>query len=352
MKACVVFCTIRHTESFGCYAKNFKKFGHTPDVLIVDETGETRKFIGNEFKGWKVEFYGAKERAEWFKAKNIDPNTVPAKTTDVIGFSLLVAYPRKYDMIVFVDDDTYPLPDHDFLTEHYDVLYNQKMQKVYSANNWVNPHPRCYGRGYPYALRKENAMRTTKKGSAKGSVLNMGLWHNVPDLNAVDYLYLGSLTGQYNDKGAFSSENFVLGSSYLPLSRMNISFNPKIIPAFYQLSGNEYGMGRYGDVFSGLFIMKIAKHLGEYVSFGSPFCIHNKEPRDVFRDIKSEVEAIKLNETMYQVLDKIEVSGDSYASCYLSIADGLLKYKTDFHTPEYISFLVERMRGWVKAVQA
>lgn len=351
MKGCVVFCTIRHTRSFECYDRNFHKYGHSPDVMIVDEVGDTRKMIRNSFTDFNVEFYGAKERAEWFKANNVDPHTVPDRTTDVIGFSLLITYSRNYDMIVFVDDDTYPLPKHDFLSEHWKNLTSHKMRMCFSENKWINPHPRCFGRGYPYGLRNKKALYVTKKGFAVGSVLNMGLWQKVPDLNAIDYLYCGSLTGQYNDEGTFPRESYVLGSSYMPLSRMNMAFLPKIIPAFYQFTGNEFGMGRYGDVFSGLFLMKIAKHLGDNISFGQPLCIHNKEPRDVFKDIKSECDAIRLNEKMYQILDKIEVQGTDYASCYLSVADGLLKHRNEFHVPDFIDYLVERMKGWVKAVQ-
>lgn len=352
MKACVVFCTIRATESFKAYAANFRKFGADPDILVVDETGETRKLIHSQLEGFNIEFYGQKERQDWFKNNQVDPRTVPSKTTDVIGFGLLVAHPREYDIVVFVDDDTYPLQTHDFLGQHYESLTNRVMKVQYSENNWVNPHPRMFPRGYPYVLRKSCLLEVCEREGKTGSVLNMGLWRNVPDLNAIDYLYHGSLAGQYHDKELLASESYVLGSNYMPLSRMNIAFKPKIIPAFYQFTGEEYGMGRYGDVFSGLFLMKITKHLGDNVSFGKPVCVHNKEPRDVFRDIRSECEAVKLNEKMWQVLDKFEVHGSSYAECYLSLADGLQKHRDEFHVPDFIDYLVERMNGWVEAVEA
>lgn len=350
MKACVVFCTIRNTESFKAYAANFRKYEHTPDIIVVDETGDTRTHISQSLRGFNVEFYGAKERATWFKTNNIDPQTVPPKTTDVIGFSLLIAYPRNYDMVVFVDDDTYPL-ESDFLLKHYQNLHSERMKVVQSENNWINPHPECFGRGYPYALRNEKALSGNNSGEGIGAVLNMGLWTGVPDLNAIDYLYNGGLQGQYYVKVAEDFPSYILGSDYFPLSRMNIAFDSRIIPAFYQWTGDAYGIGRYGDVFSGLFLSKIAKHLGDHISFGQPVCLHNKEPRDVFRDIKSEMEAIKINESMWKVLDKISIRGNSYGECYLSITEGLLAYRTEFHLPEYIDFLAQRMRDWVEAVE-
>jgi hypothetical protein len=96
--------------------------------------------------------------------------------------------------------------------------------------------------------------------------------------------------------------------------------------------------------------MKIARFLGDNISFGHPICVHRKEPRDVFNDIANENEAIKINETLWKVLDKIELEGKTYAECYLSLAKGLLKHKDEFHNPEYIEYLVGRMRNWVKVL--
>lgn len=350
MKVCVVFCSIRASQSFSSYADNFRKYGHNPDVLIVDENGDTRGHIQKALEGFHVEFYGIKERHIWLHKNGVDSKLIPNKTTDVVGFSLLIVYPRNYDMIVFLDDDTYPAPNQDFLGEHYRNLFEKQMCVRHGMNGWVNPHP-YFSRGYPYSLR-HNYGSSAYTENHPPVVLNMGLWLNVPDLNALDYLYGGSLTGQISHSGLLDYESYVVRNSHFPLSRMNIAFKPKIVPAFYQGTGNVYGVGRYGDVFSGLFLAKIANRLGECISYGTPLCIHNKEPRDVFHDIACELEAIKLNETLWKVLDKIAVDGKSYAECYLSLVNGLLGFKNVFHNPNYISYLAEKMYGWVNALEA
>jgi hypothetical protein len=349
MKTCVIFCTIRHSKCFEQYANNFKKYGHKPDMIIVDEQGNTRDLISNALKGFNVEFYGAKERKEWCDKNKVDPRIVPAKTTDVIGFALLIAYPRKYDACFFIDDDTFPL-EGDYITEHWKNLTTTKMKVISSSNRWVNPHPRRYPRGYPYSVRFSDETKT--EGAKTGSVLNMGLWDKVPDLNAMDYLYHGSLEGVYDDKPHITPENFILAKdNYMPVARMNVGFVPKIIPAFYQLTGDEYGIGRYGDIFSCNFIQKIASHLSDNTSYGKPVCLHDKEHRDVFRDIKSEMEAIKLNEKMWLVLDKIKLTGKTYGSCYKEIAEGLEQHKAEFHLPDYITYLAGRMSYWAKTTE-
>ncbi len=350
MNACVIFCTIRRSKSFGLYAKNFIEYGHKPDVIIIDEEGDTRKQILDEFEGFNVEFYGSKERKQWFKENNVDSHIVPARTSDVIGFSLLIAYPREYDMLLFIDDDTYPLQSNDFLGEHWKNLTTRELKTRFSSNRWVNPHPREYPRGYPYGLRYSDAYR--EEGHKIGSVLNMGLWEKIPDLNALDYLYNGSVEGLFEDSQHISSISYILGNgNYMPISRMNMGFLPKIIPAFYQFTGEEYGVGRYGDVFSGLFLEKIASHLGDNLSFGQPICTHDKRPRDVFRDIKLEIESIKLNEKLWLILDQIELSGDSYSSCYENLSNGLLKYKNEFHLPDFINYLAGKMKEWIQIVE-
>lgn len=349
MKTCVIFCTIRHSKCFEQYAANFKKYGHKPDIIIVDEQGDTRKLISDALEGFKVDFYGGKERKEWFQNNNVDPRIVPAKTTDVIGFGLLVAYPRKYDMLFFIDDDTYPLQG-DYIGEHWKNLTSNKMKVRSSSNKWVNPHPRKYPRGYPYSVRFLDTYE--EEGYKTGSVLNMGLWEKVPDLNAIDYLYHGSLEGVYEDTGKFPSESYILGKgNYMPIARMNVGFLPKVIPAFYQFTGDEGGVGRYGDVFSCIFLEKITTHLEDNISWGQPRCLHDKEHRDVFKDIKSEMEAIKLNEKAWSVVEKIELKGNSYASCFISLADGLQKYRDEFHIPNFIDYLAERMRYWAETVE-
>lgn len=349
MKACVVFCSIRSTKAFQEYANNFSKYGHKPDVIVVDESGETRDHIKAQLKGFPTEFFGARERGAWFKIHKLQDEIVPAKTTDVVGFSLLVAYPRKYDMIVFVDDDTYPIEGTDFLGEHWRSLNSRNMKVVGSSNRWVKPYGLPYGRGFPYVLRRSETY-SPEQEKRIGAVLNMGLWNGVPDLNAMDYLFFGSVEGTTVPHEWFGTSEILAKNCFFALSRMNIAFKPKIIPAFYQGTGNEFGIGRYGDVFSGLFIMKIAAHLGDNVSFGVPVCLHRKEPRDVFKDINAELEAVKLNETLWTVLDKIKLSKKSYSECYLELAKGLELHKDVFHLPNYILYLANRMKNWVSAV--
>lgn len=36
----------------------------------------------------------------------------------------------------------------------------------------------------------------------------------------------------------------------------------------------------------------------------------------------------------------------------MNLADSLQKHRDEFHVPDFIDYLVERMNGWVEAVEA
>jgi len=346
MKILVVFCTIRHNRSLQSYAENFRQFEHNPDVLIVDETAELRKEISKTFNDCNVEYYGAKERLEWLQRNNIKPAIIPSKFKEEVSFAFLVAHKRKYDMIAVFDDDTFCFSDFDILAEHYNCLFKTQMPIVSSSNSWINPYPGpAYARGYPYKCRSQKNNLIPSGSSAQGTVLNLGLWLGVPDLNAIDYLYHGSLTGTtiFQCNPNFSS--FIAQkNNFLPICGMNIAFQPKIIPAFYQLPNKQ--LSRFGDIFSGYFLKKIADQLGDNISFGPPLCRHDKAPRDIFLDIESEKESLRFNETLCQVLPNLKVQGSSYADCYGSLAEELLAKRELFHNPRYVKLLATSMKYW------
>jgi hypothetical protein len=134
LKSLVVFPLVRPTENLGKYFRNFASNGHSPTVIVIDETPENRSNIGKQFISAyaknedstpSLEFYAAKKRHEWFqwltkKHKELVHSEllIPERSHDELSFSMLVAATRNYDMIVFVDDDIYPL-NGDFLGQHW-----------------------------------------------------------------------------------------------------------------------------------------------------------------------------------------------------------------------------------------
>jgi hypothetical protein len=294
---------------------------------------------------YNIIFYGYKERTKWFEERNLNQNIIPERSHDEISFGLLLAYNKNYDMILFLDDDVYPTTE-DLLGKHYDNLFKNELPIIKSNLKWICPLFQYYPRGFPYSLRY---LRYNTKiiGKKKGSILNMGLWNVTPDLNAIDYLFLGSLDGKLRINVTRPESYLVDHDLYLPISSMNLSFRPDIIPAFYQLNNKPFNIERYGDIFSGLFLKKISDHLGHYFSYGQPICIHRKEPRKIFEDIRWELDGMILNETLWKEVDNITLTGSTYKECYQELAEKLNNRKV----PDVIKANSKNMKEWIKIIE-
>jgi hypothetical protein len=133
---------------------------------------------------------------------------------------------------------------------------------------------------------------------------------------------------------------------------MNTSFQRKIVPAFYQLYMKVMGIDRFDDIWSGLFIKKIADHLGDNISLGKPVVSHNKRPRSTFADLKAELEGIIINEMLWKVVDSVELNCKDYFECYLELANKIKKaeiFNEKVHR-DFINLQVDKMNLWLEIV--
>jgi hypothetical protein len=344
MKTCVIVPTVRKFEEWKQYSDNFKKYKHDYDLLIIGEEENVNKDTMPE-----GEFWGVKERSNWFASKGLErfEDLIPKKHHAETSFGLLLAHERGYDMILFLDDDTLPFDDSDFIGTHWRNLNAKNTLTFKTENEWINAiNPesfRFYPRGYPLNRRNECRVDKIENSNDGKIVINQGLWQNVPDLNAADYLKI-------KEKDLCVDYDFVCGkSNWITICSMNLAFRPEIIPAFYQLPMGEKSVDRYDDIWSGLFVKKVMDKLNRYVMNGNPLCNHNKYPRSITDDIRKEALGLSINELLYQALDKIELKHDSYGENYKQIANELTELMPETYR-EYFRFLSEKMNRWVELV--
>jgi len=303
-------------------------------------------------------------REAWYDEHGISEygHLVPAASHAQTSFGLLYLWAGEWEYGVFIDDDTAPHDDVDFFGTHMENLaFQGDIERVASDENWVNvlyqnvEEHGLYPRGYPYAAMDETV--ETDTASVDRVVASQGLWTNVPDLDAVRILMDGDLRGQAQTRTTsedFDGDFVAAEGNYLTVCSMNLAFRREVVPAFYQLpmDDNEWDVGRFDDIWSGLFLKRALDVLGGKIYNGRPLCEHNKAPRSTFSDLTNEVHGLELNEHVWEELDAVGEDADSYRAVFAAMADRLAEgdYE-DWENGAFLNHCGEYMQDWLDCLE-
>ncbi|MBS7647352.1 hypothetical protein KEJ24_05905 [Candidatus Bathyarchaeota archaeon] len=363
MHAYVVTASINPLENLNVLANNPSSIDEVK-ILVIDEGDENVRRLNEKLLSRVLhEYYGPKEREKWFKDRfgrsyRKYVKIIPEKCHAEISFGFLKAYEEGADVIIELDDDVEI--SRDFLESHVDNLFSEKGVTVNASGKWYNAienlrlniDQTIFPRGHPYdpTCRREDYTWTDEGAKC---VLNMGLWSGHPDLDALTILYYGGLDGKCSieSMGHKRDKVVVEKGTYFGICSMNTSFLSKIVPAFYQLYMNFNGIDRFDDIWSGVFLKKIADHIGDKLCLGKPSGRHVKRGRSVFKDLLKEANGLEINEYLWRVCDSADFSAKSYADCYFELADYLEKNLNILvKRLEHVKFWkvqIENMRKWV-----
>ena len=308
MKAAIVIPSIREVNSKKWIAAWKNEFNEHHIIVIED----------NPAKSFQIK----ESNISHFSWEEIDRELgnkswiIPRRTDCVRSFGFLKALEQKPDMIVTLDDDCLP-DDTNFLALHW-----QALQKEHPPE-WFQHSYGLRVRGLPYNLE------------TIPTVLNMGLWSNIPDLDAKTQLEspdFRTVSSRFNHpvpKGYFA-----------PLSGMNVAFKPEIVSAYYFLlmgEGHEYD--RFGDIWAGIFLKKICDHLGFVISGGIPYVRHERAS-DPLINAKKEEPGLLIHEKLWRDVRDMRIEGSSFKECYISLAQQIPEYSG------YWKKLKEAMQTW------
>jgi hypothetical protein len=364
MKVSIIIASINKLENIAAFKSTLTS--HDCKVTVIDE-GEEKVRRKNEvlLKDVPHEYYGPRERKEWFKRRfgaKYKPylSVIPERCHAETSFGLLIAYEEKPDMVIELDDDVFPFSDH-IIDGHARNLFGTNGTTVFSKGKWyntlenlcLNGNYKIFPRGHPYAkdTRNEDYIWTNHRGKC---ILNMGLWARNPDLDALTILYHGGLNGLCNVESVkCKRQKIILGEgTYFALCSMNTAFLAEIIPAFYQLYTNVNGIERFDDIWSGIFFKRIADHLKKKICIGVPLVSHNRRPRNTFNDLKRELEGMIINERLWRIVDKIELTGTTYWEAYHSLIQALQREVSKaFYEKAHRNLLelqLRKMELWLK----
>jgi len=367
---CVAVPTIRNPDAVREYVANAREHGFDTDrlffVLITEDFCETdamREMLDE--LGVSGAVFGGEEREAWFAERGLAAyeSLIPAASHAQTSFGLLYLWDGDFEYGVFIDDDTRPLDEFDYFGRHLaNLAFEGEVESVRSDERWVNVlyqgYDDLYPRGYPYGAMDEAVETDTVNVGSGDVVASQGLWTDVPDLDAVRILMDGDLNGQAQtrtERADFERDFVVESGNYTTVCSMNLAFRREVVPAFYQLpmDDNEWDVGRFDDIWSGLFLKRAADLRGDYVLSGFPLCKHEKAPRSTFDDLANEAPGLELNEHVWEVVDGAGEPGDTYRESFAAMADALAEGDFDAWTNgEFLNYCGERMRRWTDCLAA
>ncbi|MEF8814099.1 MAG: alpha-1 4-glucan-protein synthase [Halovenus sp.] len=370
---CVIVPTVREYDCVRAYVENAREHGFDTSqlffLLVTEDFCETEAMAEMLADlGVAGAVFDGTRREEWYAEQGIDSyaHVVPAASHAETSFGLLYMWEHpRFEYGVFIDDDTLPHGTENFFGRHMaNLAYEGPIESVSSDERWVNvlyqraDEHGLYPRGYPYSAMDETVGTATATVERGDIVASQGLWTNVPDLDAVRILMDGDLEGQAQTRTTARDieRDFVAApGDYLTVCSMNLAFRREVIPAFYQLpmDDNEWDVGRFDDIWSGVFLKRACDVLGKQIYNGGPLCEHNKAPRSTFDDLHNEVAGLELNEHLWELIDDSGAGAGSYAEAYRAMADALLGAETDaYRNGEFLPYVGEHMHDWLDALAA
>jgi hypothetical protein len=367
---CVVVPTIREYECVRAYVENARDHGFDTDrlffVLVTEDFCDVaameRMLAELDVAG--AVFDGTRREA-WYETHGVSAfsHLVPAASHAQTSFGLLYLWAGDFDYGVFIDDDTRPHEEWDFFGRHMaNLAHEGEVESVRSDERWVNVLYQAfddhglYPRGYPYAAMSETVETGTR--DVDHVVASQGLWTNVPDLDAVRILMDGDLRGQAQTRTSredFTGDFVVDPGHYLTVCSMNLAFRREVVPAFYQLpmDDNAWDVGRFDDIWSGVFLKRAADLLGHDVLTGYPLCEHNKAPRPTFDDLTNEVPGLELNEHLWEYVDDVGEDAASYAEAFGAMADRLAEGDfSGLNNGAFLNHVGDYMRDWLDCLDS
>lgn len=256
-------------------------------------------------------------------------------------------------VIFSIDDDCYPAPPTDseyskaekafnFVASHIEALSG------ISNTRWQSTIPGTRVRGLPYA----NLGNTP-------SVLHVGLWENVLDLDATDTLSRIA-SGKPTENMRIDVSNYTWNPHCLyPMSGMNIAFRSEIAPFMYypkQGLGTQYG--RFDDIWCGLIVQRMCGLLGFPITCGRPYVWHSRAS-NVFANLIKEARGVYLNEHLWRAIDAADVVSEAcahadignprgYHALVRKLGESLISTDSSIYLPDspYVRNVGESIIAW------
>jgi len=331
MKCNVVIPTCRNLSFLEKWEDTDLKNQHL--IVVEDKSEPTCKLP----EGWDITRYTHKDIDKELKK---DAWIIARGDGGIKSFGLMKSYQDKdCKVTICLDDDVFPWDldlktNKHFVDGHCTALFkgtnNSRYINVFNVNT-------LFTRGYPFSERKKQKIS-----------LNMGLWENIPDYDAITQFNAPQTRELYKD----FIDNYTLPKKcYASICAMNVALRNESIPAYYQLlMGPKWNMYRFDDIWSGIMYKRIADHLDYAVTFGDPKVWHSRAS-NMFTNLWKESHGLERNETFWNDVDAVEFNNsmNTWEECYDVLGNyiqGLGRVQGD----AYLMKLGEAMCKWLEVL--
>lgn len=364
-KVHIVATTIWLPKFLESYLDNFQRFGRLDDVrfwVVGDRKSppETADYVASiRRQGLRVEYMDPNAQESWLARFPDLASIIPWNSDNRRNVGFLRALEEGCQTLVSIDDDNYALPWSNFYEGHAHVGEPTRVEVIASESGWYNicnelvlqPQVEIVARGFPYDQRGKPFC--SKGIGTVRTIANAGLWLGSPDVDAATRLAL-----PVEATSARLRSIALEPGTWSPVNTQNTSLNRRAIPAYYyvrmlvDLPGAK--LDRYGDIWSGYFLLRCAQHLGDVVTLGLPVVRHDRNTHDFLADLRAEIWGMMITPKLTQVLRSLPLTGQDYSEAALSLADGLAKSSGEIEesvrlpgVSDYIRQIASHLRVWV-----
>jgi reversibly glycosylated polypeptide len=224
-----------------------------------------------------------------------EPWIISRGDSGIRAFGFWKAWQLGAETIFTLDDDCHPSGD-DLVAGH--------LRNLHQTPAWESTVPGLRVRGLPYR----------NFGGPLPVDVSVGLWEGHPDIDAVQSLAnpapapTGNLISEVRSR-VMSSEQ------YFPMSGMNLAVRREAACLMYfPPMGHDSPYGRFDDIWCGLVVQRVCRHLRRSIVCGRPVVEHRKAS-DAFANLVKEAPGIDANERVWERIDALVLQGETPLAC-------------------------------------
>jgi Reversibly glycosylated polypeptide len=329
MRITIVTTTINIPVALLQYVKNARSYGHRDlDLIVIGDRkspAETADFCNKISAYYPCSYSDIEAQREYMARfpelwKHIRFDCIQRR-----NIGMLMAWERGAQIIITIDDDNFVMPQ-DYIGLHSCAGSVRELTAYASTSGWfdvcsflqVDESVRFYHRGYPQKNRwTEPQHFVTTYRSARRIAVNAGFWLDDPDIDALTRMDRQPVVRGLKTpwKGNFALQP----GTWSPFNSQNTALMRDVVPAYFL---SPY-VGRYDDIWAAYIVNRIAEHLGDVISFGTPLVRQQRNPHNLWTDLDAERNGMIMTDDFCEALRSITLRHSSYHECMGEIAFSL-----------------------------